>query len=79
MVSLYNMCQIYNEIAVEKEPSHGVLRSGAGGLCSAQNQLCQAEIQRQVGHLHCCNGHHLSDSAADVPAGCKANQRASAI
>lgn len=59
MLSLYNMCQIHNEIAAEKALLRGVLGSAAGGLCSAQTQLCQAETEQQVGHLHCCNGHYL--------------------
>lgn len=68
----------FNENAAEKELSRGVLGSAAGGLRSAQSQLCQAETEHKWATCIAVMA-TASDSAAHVPAGCKANQLALAI
>lgn len=55
-----------------------MLGSAAGGLCSAQTQLYRAAIKQQVATCIAVMA-TASDSAAAVPAGCKANQLTLAI
>jgi len=79
----YNVCQIRDEIAVEKDAflchHHGVCQDVLQVDLQSSSSCIMLKCSQQEGHLRCSNGHYLSDSATDIPAGCKANQPTSAI